>query len=50
MQRLRIRFRRGEELKYIDNADIQANIRLFVAGCQDFLHDIEANANLKYGD
>lgn len=40
----------GEELKYIDKADIRANIRVFAIGCQDFTQDIVADANFKYGN
>lgn len=39
-----------ESLDYVNNADIQAQIRLFLVGCQDFTRDIIVNAKLKYGN
>lgn len=40
----------GEPLDYINDVDIQAQIRLFLVGCQDFTRDIIVNAELKYGN
>lgn len=42
--------RSDESLSRINGADVQAQIRLFLIGCQEFTQDIVANANLKYGD
>lgn len=38
----------NKPLDYINNTDIQAKIRLFLTGCQDFTKDIIVNANFKY--
>jgi len=40
----------GESLDYINNVDIQAQIRLFLIGCQEFTRDIIINAKFKYGN
>ena len=37
-----------EPLDYIDGADIQAQIRIFAIGCQEFTKDIKTSAKFEY--
>lgn len=37
-----------EPLDYIDGADIQAQIRIFAVGCQEFTRDIKTSAKFEY--
>ena len=39
----------GKPLNYINNANIQAQIRVFAVGCQEFTEDIIVDGNFKYG-
>ena len=37
-----------ESLDYINGADIQAQIRIFAIGCQEFTKDIKTSAKFEY--
>lgn len=38
----------GKPLDYVNNADVQANFRIFVRGCEDFTVDLSSSTKLKY--